>query len=37
MDSRLSFLFRSIQKSSKASSPTRVPVVPFVVTWSNVA
>lgn len=37
MDPRLSFLFRSIKKSSKASSPTRVPVVPFVAMRSNVA
>lgn len=37
MDPRLSLLFRSIKKSSKASSPTRVPVVPFVAMRSNVA
>lgn len=29
MDLRLSFLFISIQKSPKATSPTSVPVVPL--------
>lgn len=37
MDPGLSYLFVSIQKSSKASSPTSVPVVPFVAMRSNIA